>query len=378
MTSIARRVPSITYLLCGLFVFQSGCSTFGKNEQKEQLIPKASKPAIARLLSDCPLTQRAAGTEMFPLAAVLGVAISALVPPAIDVITTGVSEWLKEGASKRNASSTAVTDGMLWKVKSENVSPLPGCLVFVRGDITTVKPASQTSQVSSKNESWSAGLTETVNNRMELEKAGIYLKDYPEVYAEFRIDYSEREISADQINQALHKLPGPLPPDVKQKYTAFTGMTLRPVKLAYLKSGAEKGSSDEKNLLIEVKLEATVLKNGTPESQVLLDHPFDFGKTPIPSNLKDEQFLVMPAAKGPLVPPFMETTSIGVGDKVVQLQSLNLVNLRGTVISTESENKGDVQRAFAKSIKDKSSDLSKLLVDYLTDLAKKTEKKQNP
>lgn len=385
-----RSVIAKVCIVCLLFL-QQGCGIFSQKSDPKSLVPKASKPGVVKFLNKCPMTDGVAQNEDMG-ATLLGIAIATLAPPLIEAATSGLSEWLEERANSHNASTTASTSANLWDLSEPNKKKAAvGCLAFIRGDFVANDP---NPLPENKNGSWTSSNTNRINSELANSDVGIFLKSDPEMYIEFKLGLevetikafnyavetsapsqssgnggaktSNRGVSRATSDGKRGEGSGESPDEVK----IARRLLLKPSYFVYLKSGTKDGG-EEKRVVAETKLDVLVPGKDKVESKSLLDRPFDFGENKTPTVHDATDLLTLPSVELPIIEPYDEEVLNSTGDKILKIK--NPVRMTATVVVTESEDKGDLERALAKSVKDNSKDLSKTVTDYLKGLVKKDE-----
>jgi hypothetical protein len=319
----------------------------GGAADSEASIPKADSPALIAIITRqaCPAVDK----EFAPIVvAILTTAITSFVPPLIESATSKLDNWLNDRANALNASTTALATWNLW-AKSGDTYVVPArCLIFVRGDFSTKGNPPAVADVPNV---WTAADTVQLNNLFAAENITSRLRGNPELYMEFAIDFDE--IQPD--------------PNVNRHFPL--ALKLRPVAVTYFKSGSKRGSDTQKKVVAELKLSAQSFQNGVRSQLVLVDQPFDFGQIHIGGSIDSGQLALQPVARAPMVYPFAEDLPAAVAGKPPKggaSKYYDPVSVTASVVVTESESGGDIERAFAKGIQNAAPGLEKAIEDALT------------
>jgi hypothetical protein len=353
-----RIAPTRMLLVLALLNACSGSPTNSNSKQQaatstttsatETLVPKAETPAFAAVLTKGPCP--ASSEEFAPIVvAILTAAISSFVPTLFEGASDQVQNWLNNGADELNASTTAIADWPLWVPQRETYVAPAKCLLFVRGDFSKLGATATPADVKGV---WTAADTSALNARLRKEGYPEQLQGNPELYMEYKIDYDTVELTGPNFPKGVDRVDVPL--DIK----------LRPVKVVYLKSGARRGSTKSKKLVAEVKLTADVLQGNSRAQMVLFDQPFDFGQVSIGQAIDIGKLALQPTAHAAMVYPFAISVPASLTKKAAQVY--DPVHVTSSVIVTESESGGDIERAFAKGISSSTPGMEKAIENALT------------
>jgi hypothetical protein len=318
--------------------------------------PAATSPAVVVVLDACPLSATGARMETALVAAAADVAMSLIAPAVSAVVNRGLDiagRYLEQFADSYGASSTAVGGGRLLRIAGARAEPEAGCLVFVRGQLGSVatRPGAAVPANPAGLGAWQTQVAE-INQKFldEARRLGRStaprLLAAPEVYAEFGIVYRQFAVAA-----------GTEPPILGQ-------VALDPMFVRFGRSGAQRGASDEKSLVLTVTLSSLAPAAATPVT--LLSQVFDIGRLAAPGAAC--RGAILPEAVRTLLdcrreilhePEFHTLRSGGIvtvprtgaDGESSQFAVRDPVYLRAEVTLTEVQQAGDFARAIGEALR---------------------------
>ncbi|MFM0091568.1 hypothetical protein PQR46_32200 [Paraburkholderia sediminicola] len=331
-------------------------------------IPKAKTPSLIILSDTCPVTNIGPQYEFAFLVPILLAAGSALVnailPKLINSAVGAGADYLQKRADSLNASSTAFTNGSIFKRTTDdkgNLSPFQdrnGCLVFIRGGLTSTADSKTTSG------DWNVATMNRVND--SLSKANIkslFLTSRPEVYAEFNIHYRRSVVRSTPQKQ----------PNSGNPKFIYQAIGFAPAYIDFSKTGAVRRTSDSKQLIFQIVLSASPIQSGQASGSTILDQTIDLGEMKIDSSkqtsdlaYKSPQFAKIPQ---PSVIPLTNN-----GDKKVSGYVDDEVAIGVQVTLTETEDGGDVERSVAAGLRENESKISDAVTQAVVGLIPKAKK----
>lgn len=345
----------------------------GNSGKSESAIPKAESPLVVGLFDSCP-TASVGGQEsaaLLPIAGQLATAaISILVPPLINVATTRTADWLADLANQRNASSTGSASQFLWQMENSVARTTVGCIVAIRGHFSGTGSKHAPDSPKEKH-AWTEADSEQVSYK--LKQAGLpALIGHPEVYVEFELSYPTIKFPAGQqfVDDNGKASGGKLDNDI----TIPTEIHVRPRRVSFLKSGAKRGSTKEKKLVVDLRLDVEIKHDGKKQSLTLIQRSFDFGNRRIPSDIVDHAFLGRAPIRTVLPYPYKGAIPVVIKDDVRHLATMNLIHTTAAIVVTETEAGGDVERGIAKGLQDDASKISEPIEAYLKGLIEEAMK----
>ena len=376
-----------------LMLILSSCASTGatKEDGKEQdkdsrPLHKAATPAIAIMAESCPITGTAGQTES--LIALAGAAlVQAFAPAVIGFGYDLVVKALDERADDLSASTSATARGTLYRERAADTqdplfAPKPRCLIFIRGGFdqaTGDKPPVLPD--------WSDVARLRVDDA--LKKAGLQTRitHQPEVYAEFALSYPTKIASKTQPVKGQDGKPlknskgGEV--SLNEDLNVPVGLSIRPVKVLYGKSGAKRNPDPQKQLVFQVDLKAKTLKESKWEDTTLVEALFDLGMVSIGSSVAPNLLESKAPVSGTLVPPAEIPVGVLIEHKDAngkvsrdhgEVLALDLVDITANISLTETQDGGDFERLLSKTAKEKKDSVLKPLLDAIAGVGKDKSK----
>ncbi|NKC31187.1 hypothetical protein [Falsiroseomonas selenitidurans] len=321
--------------------------------------PAAASPAVALLFDSCPMSTAGARMES------AGAAVAAEAAASVLATVAGVAverafeiagRYLEQFADSYGASSTASGRGPLLRFAGERVEPDAGCLVFLRGRLTSMDLDADAPVLglAPSQSAWKTPLDDLNTRLRQAARAArrdtaLQVLGVPEVYAEFSLYYRQFTL-AGPAGEAAQPLLG--------------HVGLSPVVVFFGQSGAQRGRNDAKSLVFQVAMSS--LAPGAARPVTLLAEVFDLGRLAAPAaacragalatNIREimncrREILHEPEFHPLLAGGHVAVPRIDAAGATTRLVVQDPVNLRVEVTLTEAQQSGDFIRAIGEALR---------------------------